>query len=343
MKYAYDHPGFDCISNENIRTAIDMAERYFADNGVDESNKIRSRLFLEDVLLQYQKQDESAPFELVLERSFRKVTVTLLVKSKSFNAMEVEEEFFIQSSSRIETFEMPIWKYRHRRNSIRFDISVKMPNRKTVQYVIRYMESEKRAFRLGLLMRFLSMVMLVLEPWFAARIIEAFNDTNIRMILSFAAAILVIELGSSLFTFFGTRFLERAYNVMRGKMRMEVSGNVIRIKTEHIDANGTGVFTERLVRETANVINGIDEMVNVVTEAFRLISLLIAFGAVSMNMMVYELFLFVIYLLIVLAQSKKTSVDSRRVLAATEAYSGFIGEMVRQPGISSCCTAKTAF
>ena len=154
MKYAYDHPGFDCISNENIRTAIDMAERYFADNGVDESNKIRSRLFLEDVLLQYQKQDESAPFELVLERSFRKVTVTLLVKSKSFNAMEVEEEFFIQSSSRIETFEMPIWKYRHRRNVIRFDISVKMPNRKTVQYVIRYMDSEKRAFRLGLLMRF---------------------------------------------------------------------------------------------------------------------------------------------------------------------------------------------
>ena len=126
-----------------------------------------------------------------------------------------------------------------------------MPNRQTLQYVIRYMDSEKRAFRLGLLMRFLNMVMLVLEPWFAARIIEAFNDTNIRMILSFAAAILVIELGSSLFTFFGTRFLERAYNVMRGKMRMEVSGNVIRIKTEHIDANGTGVFTERLVRETA--------------------------------------------------------------------------------------------
>lgn len=137
------------------------------------------------------------------------------------------------------------------KNVIRFDIVIKMPNRQTLQYVIRYMDSEKRAFRLGLLMRFLNMVMLVLEPWFAARIIEAFNDTNIRMILSFAAAILVIELGSSLFTFFGTRFLERAYNVMRGKMRMEVSGNVIRIKTEHIDANGTGVFTERLVRETA--------------------------------------------------------------------------------------------
>ena len=139
----------------------------------------------------------------------------------------------------------------------------------------------------------------------------------------------MIELGSSLFTFFGTRLLERAYNTMRGNMRTEVSGNVLRIKTEHIDVNGTGVFTERLIRETANVVTGIDEMVNVVTEAFRLVSLLIAFFAVSKIMMVYELILFVLYLLIVLAQSKKTNEDSRRLFAAREVYSGFIGEMVR--------------
>ncbi|MBR2699392.1 MAG: ABC transporter ATP-binding protein [Clostridia bacterium] len=139
----------------------------------------------------------------------------------------------------------------------------------------------------------------------------------------------MIELGSSLFTFFGTRLLERAYNAMRGNMRTEVSGNVLRIKTEHIDANGTGVFTERLIRETANVVTGIDEMVNVVTEAFRLVSLLIAFFAVSKIMMVYELLLFVLYLMIVLAQSKKTNEDSRRLFAAREVYSGFIGEMVR--------------
>ncbi len=204
-----------------------------------------------------------------------------------------------------------------------------MPNRQTLRYVIRYMDSEKRAFRFGLLMRFMNMVMLVLEPWFAARIISAINASDIRMILTFAVAILVIELGSSLFSFFGTRFLERAYCVMRENMRLDVTGNVLKIKTEHIDANGTGVFIERLIRETANVVTGIDEMVNVVTEAFRLVSLLIAFGAISMNMMVYELILFVIYLLLVLVQSKKANADSRRLFASMEAYSGFIGEMVR--------------
>ena len=55
VKRAYDHPRFQSISNENIRAAIDLADDYFADNGVEEYNRIRSRLFLEDMLLQYQK------------------------------------------------------------------------------------------------------------------------------------------------------------------------------------------------------------------------------------------------------------------------------------------------
>lgn len=71
MKRAYDHPKFDCISNENISAAIDLADSYLASNGVEETNRIRSRLFLEDTLLQYQKLDEAAPFELVLARSLR--------------------------------------------------------------------------------------------------------------------------------------------------------------------------------------------------------------------------------------------------------------------------------
>ena len=210
MKRPYDHPRFDCISNENIRAAIDLADSYFADNGIEESNRIRSRLFLEDMLLQYQKQDEAAPFELVLARSLRRVTVLLAVKSPSFNVIGVERDAFIQAGVKVESAELPTWKYKHKRNIIRFEISVKMPNKETLKYVIRYMDSEKRSFRLGLLMRILNMVMLVLEPWFAARIIAAFNASDIRMILTFAVAILMIELGSSLFSFLGTRLLERA-------------------------------------------------------------------------------------------------------------------------------------
>jgi hypothetical protein len=103
----------------------------------------------------------------------RKVNVILAVKCRSYNVIEENRDFFIQADSQNAPTELPTWEYKHRRNIIRFDISVKMPNKETLKYVIRYMDSEKRSFRLGLLMRILNMVMLVLEPWFAARIIAA--------------------------------------------------------------------------------------------------------------------------------------------------------------------------
>ena len=66
---------------------------------------------MEDVLLQYQKQDETAPFELVLARTFRKVVVIVMVQSRSFNILETEKDFFIQAGKKTESFEMPTWKY----------------------------------------------------------------------------------------------------------------------------------------------------------------------------------------------------------------------------------------
>jgi hypothetical protein len=39
VKLTHDHPRFDCISNENIKTAIDLADDYFVSNGAEEYNR----------------------------------------------------------------------------------------------------------------------------------------------------------------------------------------------------------------------------------------------------------------------------------------------------------------
>ncbi|MBR2699390.1 MAG: hypothetical protein IKE76_12435 [Clostridia bacterium] len=60
MKHKYGHPRFDCISNENIKTAVDLADTYLSDNGIESAKRTRCRLALEEMLLQYQQQDETA-------------------------------------------------------------------------------------------------------------------------------------------------------------------------------------------------------------------------------------------------------------------------------------------
>ena len=328
MKLTYDHPRFDSLSRENIQKAVEMADVFFEDNGVEKECRTYSRLLVEDVLLAYWEKNENARFEIILQRSWREVRVFLIAKGERLDILEEKKSIFTEPQVKA-LATPPEYRYKYGRNAVVLSVPVKTPDRHAIRYVLGFMTREKRAFRMGVVMRFLNMVILVMEPWMAAKIIETIADGNLRGVFSYALGFLVIEAGSSLFTWLGTRFLQRTYNVMRDGMRMDVTTNVVRIKTENIDAAGTGIFTERLVRETANVVDSIDDIVEVITEAFRLISLLAAFAAIASGMLIYELALFVVYLLIVRYQSKKMTEDARRVYASTEAYSGFIGEMVR--------------
>ena len=326
MKLAYDHPRFDSLSEESVEKAIETADSFLSDNGVEYELRSVFRPILEDALLAYRRQDEGTPFELIYKRSWSKITVTLRVEGESRNILE-QDAF---SEERLcELASAPSWKYKRGKNCLCFDLSVKTPDMETLKRVIRYMDSEKGAFRQGVLMRFLNMLMLILEPWLVAKIIESLSAADIRRLMTYTLLVLAMEVCSSLFTYYGTRYLERAYHAMVETLRRTLTENVLRIKTEHIDDVGTGVFTERIIAETENVVYGIDCMVLVLTELFRLIGLLIAFASISGFMLVFELILFAVYFLIVRAQSKKKKEDAQRVNAASEAFSGFIGETVR--------------
>ena len=328
MKLAYDHPKFETLSLENIKKAVDLADAFFSENGIEYERRTLCRPILKGILLSYRQKDENAPFEMICKRAWRKIEVKLLVTGTSFNVLEGDHSAFPEGQLGTPA-ENPAWEYKRGVNTLRFDISVKMPDKEALMKLLQYIESEKGAFRQGVIMRFLNMLMLVLEPWFAAKIIEGLTEADINKILTYTFLILAIEFGSSLFTYWGTNYLERAYTVMLESIRIDLTENVLRIKTEHIDTSGTGIFIERIITESAHVVNGIDEMVLVLTELFRLISLLIAFATFSCFMLIFELILFFVYFLIVRAQSKKKNEDSRRVGAASETFSGFIGEMVR--------------
>ena len=326
MKTQYDRLQFDCLSGENIRKAVDTANVFFSDNGIESEHITRGRLLLEDLLLAYRKLDDSAAFSVVFKRSWTRVKVTVRVGCTECNVLADYTDMPGHRQG-LGTYQ-PAWEYKKGENSIIFYLPVKVPDMESLKYLFRFMGKERGAFRQGVVIRLLNIVLLVLEPWMAARIIESFNAADIHGIVVYAACFLGMDAGSSLLNYIGTRCLQRAYNTMRENMRTEAAEMVLRIKTEHINDLGTGVFTERLVRDTAKVIDGIDDMVWIFSEAFRLLSLLIAFTVISPLMLVYELALFMVYVVLVRVQAKKKNENFRRLYAATEAYSGFVGEMV---------------
>jgi ABC-type multidrug transport system fused ATPase/permease subunit len=208
--------------------------------------------------------------------------------------------------------------------------------------MLAYMGEDRRIFRRAVVFRFLTMGLAVLEPLLSARIITALSASQLEKIFLFAGLLLVSTVLSSIFTYFASKMLRQSYSAMIRNMRIDMTESVLSITTACMDDNSSGVFTQRLINETDNCADNLDELLGDLTEIFRLISLLISFGIVDPRILLFELILFLVYVIIQRAQTRNLTNDGRKVRTANENQMGFVGEMVRPTGISSSCTARKA-
>ena len=324
MDQTYRRQKYDSLSAGSIDAALGLADRYLTDNSVAHERKAGLRGFLEALLHAYQRRGGDVGFSLECQRRAHSVSFTLRVGGERCDVLPEIPEPLLGCLG-----EVPAWRWKRKENRVAFSLAVPVPDKQALKIVMKYMKDERGAFWNGLLLRFGNMLLLVAEPLLAARIITAVSDSEIKKLLLAAALMLAAKVGSSLFTYFGTRQLEKAYFAMRRTMQLDMAEKTLQVKTEHIDAKGTGVFMDRILEETTRVTDGIDMIVWVVTEAFRLISLLVAFATVSSTMLVYEIALFLVYFFIVRAQSKKITEDTRRQNTAKERLTGIVGEMIK--------------
>ena len=333
MKHAAEHKRtdfrkYESLSVENRENAVQMVDAVLTENGVDNAQRARHARLLKTVLQKYSEIDEEAPFRINAFRKYKMVVISLHVKSAAYDPTAEGEEVF-SGNLLCGMADPPKWRYLLGQNILYYTSKTVVPGRKALKYVIHYMDKEKKAFRTGVALRFVNMCILVLEPFLAARIITALTDSELKKLLMLAVLMALLEASSCLVTYISSRNLTKAYTTMRDEMQTDLAKNVLEIKTEHIDSHSSGVFIQRIMEETGNVVDGLDKMLYVVTEAFRLVALLIAFALISVQMMLFEILLFLIYFLIVRSQAKKLNDDNRRLRRSKESLNGVITELVK--------------
>lgn len=83
--------------------------------------------------------------------------------------------------------------YRHGENILIFSSKTLVPGAEALKNMLRYMDKEKKAFRTGVALRFVNMLLLVVEPLLAARIITAFNASIPEKVLMLAILMALLE------------------------------------------------------------------------------------------------------------------------------------------------------
>lgn len=317
------------LTTQNIQLAVKQADQFMNANGADSKRRLHYCLLLEELLLDYRDlYGEEVAFRLILKRKWKYVFLSLHVACESNNLLLNHKSAITEHL----LGNMPrglFWKYIRHENVIVYEYATHMMDYRSIRYIWQYMRTEKKAFRWAVLLRFTNMALSILEPLLSAWIIVAYTDVEIDRSMLLALLILGQGVLSSIINYAASRLLRKAYASMLKRMQTELAERILRIRTDRMDQTGSGVFSRRLLNDTAGVVDGIDELLGAFTEAFRLVGLLIGFLVVSPPMFFFELALFVVYMLIQRAHNRSLQQDGRETSAANERLSGFVSEMAR--------------
>ena len=315
------------LTIENIQAAVRQADRHLEANGVGGEQRARFRLLLEDVLISYRERAEGAPFRLICIRRWKTVSVTVRVAGESMNPFERPGALTEGLLSGLES--LPTWSYGKGGNVITYTPVSAITGMNYLRFAMQYVWQEKRAFTWACVLRFLNMGLVVLEPLLSARIIVAYSAPDIHRIILAAALILCRSVLSSAVNYYASKTLRLSYSAMTRRMQHDMIDHILRIRTDCVDRSNAGVFSQRLITETVSFVESIDEALGISTEAFRLVSLVIAYAMVSPPMLLLELVLFAVYLVIQRNYSRSLQENGRKCRIADEKRAGFVGEMIR--------------
>ena len=316
------------LTRENIQTAVDQTVEYLKDHGVDKKRYLRYGLLLEELLLDYREELGETDFVIKYRARKRRILFDLHVTGGKIDLlnrrMGVIAEHLLSELDR-----PPVWVYYKRDNIIIFAPSGILPDVGSIKYIGQYMFRERTKFVLVMILRLINMLLMVAEPILTSWVIVAYTGSEIRRILYVAALLFAQAVTNAVVSFTAGLLLRKSYDTMVVDMRNDLNKTVLETDTASMNEQGTGVFTERLISETANVIDGIDQFLSNMTEIFGVISLTIAFAVISVKMLLLETLFFIIYLFIHWRHIRQFSEDNRRCRSKNEQHSGFVAEMVR--------------
>ena len=313
---------------KNISAATEETYSFLERSGLDAKERLAFKLLLEELLLDYMNINGSKKFKIIFRSRLKKISIHVWVDGSSRNPLT--EPLTPMQSTLLSNLNSPLlWKYRHGQNVI--DFSPKMPQTdfRMTKKILSAMMKKKWILILACVLRFLQMLFNVVEPIISAKIIIAYSASEIKKIYIAAGLLLVQAAASSLLNYVTSRMLRASYGEMVKQMKHDLSDSILRIKTDCMDENGTGVFTQRLINETEKVVDSMDAILDATIDLFRLISVFAAFALISVNMFAFEIVLFTIFFLIQRAHQINLTDDMRRCSSAIEKHTSFTGEMVR--------------
>ena len=316
------------LINQNIQTACYNVDAYMEGNGVSYTNRLCQRLLIEEYLLLYNETGKYNEFDLTYGRRGKKITITLSVvgEAKDFTSGEnspIVDKLLSQSEFK------PKWSYKQGKNIIILVVKPVLPDFNTVLYIFRFMSKTQKSFMLAMVLQVVNIGVNVIGPLLTAQIIVAYTESEIKKVILIAIALLAQVTVWNILWYFSSCLLKTSYTEMIKDMRSSIAQQVLSIKTVHMDENGSGLFTQRMINTTMMIADQINSIMLAISDLVSLISIIISFIIVYPKMLFLEIIIFFVYAFIEYSRVDEFMNNRRAYNHVNEKFASFASEMVR--------------
>ena len=192
-----------------------------------------------------------------------------------------------------------------------------------------YARQQKKELILFFIFNLIFCFLGTIAPLLTAKELIALTDGLLIQLLEIALAVLVVEISLNFGRYFSRKYAQIFTREILKKIQLDMAREILRIETSELDKKSSGVFIDRLVKDTSRISDIFLDVTIQTTELFAEVGILIAIFVVSRLFFLY----YVIFILIIFFLEKKrvhkfNELD-KHYRKSAEATTGFVGELVR--------------
>ena len=169
----------------------------------------------------------------------------------------------------------------------------------------------------------------VIIPIFSAKIVLDISNNLLTDLLTVAFAILILNIVSSLCTFFSSRMQQKFYYKAITDIELNLINDTFSLKKSEIDKHTSGVFIDRLTKDTENLADVFGNIIFYLTQFFQSFGVLIAILVINRYMFLYFCILLVIIYFVEKARTSNWYESTKEYRELNEKNSGLISEIIR--------------
>lgn len=311
-----------------IARIIDNADRFARRNGLHSRYRHLFLLSLEEILLIYRDHfGENKEFTLSINRKNGNLRAALTLPGASLDPFAQDSPILQRMQEGLEG--LADWSWRDGANRVDYSFQIYSSMFRTILFSWKYMRGQRVSFVIAVTAQLVSVALSIFAPILGARIIVAFTEGGFHQILYTALMIFAVRVISNIVLFLANHYYNVVYNRTLTNLETDLVDAVLRITSQCMDEQGTGLFIERLTVDTTRLATGFNTMADMSAQMFNYIGILAALLILSPPVFAVVLALLGIQSWLEVMRARRITVDDRIYREANERFTGFVSEMVR--------------